>query len=220
MRRGELFILSAPSGTGKTTLIHSLLEGDLADCGDLEFSVSHTTRKPREGEKHGVDYHFVDPAGFQAMLSGDEFLEWAQVHNNYYGTSRGEVFPRLDRGIDVLLDLDVQGAERVMARYPEATSVFIMPPSYRDLEERLYRRGLDDREEIARRLAVSAWEIRRYHRYQYVIVNDDARRASHALASIILARRHRTERMNDPVEHILADFETAAGAAAESVEAR
>ena len=95
-----------------------------------------------------------------------------------------------------------------------------MPPSYRDLEERLCRRGLDDREEIARRLAVSAWEIRRYHRYQYVIVNDDARRASHALASIILARRHRTERMNDPVEHILVDFETAAGAAADAAISR
>ena len=207
MHRGELFILSAPSGTGKTTLIHSLLEHGLADRGNLEFSVSHTTRAPRQGEEDGVDYHFVGHAQFQSMLARDLFLEWAEVHGNYYGTSKEEVFSRLERGVDVLLDIDVQGAERVMAQHPEATSIYIMPPSYGDLEERLYRRGLDDPEQIERRLAVSLWEMRRYRQYQYVIINDDAREASEALASIVVDKRHRRERMEPRVEHIVDDFE-------------
>lgn len=212
MRRGELFILSAPSGTGKTTLIQSMLEGGLGKLGeDLVFSVSHTTRQPRSGELDGRDYHFVDHPTFQEMLTRDEFLEWAEVHNHYYGTSNQEVFPRLERGIDVLMDIDVQGAERVLAKYPEAHGIFIMPPSYEDLQDRLHRRGLDDEGEIARRLAVSLWEIRRYHQYQYVIVNDDAQRASEVLAAIILEKRHRLEPMREQAVQILADFEAAIG---------
>lgn len=207
MDRGELFILSAPSGTGKTTLIHSLLAHGLAERGNLEFSVSHTTRAPRPGEEDGVDYHFVDPTTFRTMLSEDRFLEWAEVHGNHYATSKDEVFSRLQRGVDVLLDIDVQGAERVMAQHPEATSIFVMPPSYRDLEERLHRRGLDDPEQIERRLAVSLWEIRRYRQYQYVIINDDARAASEALASIVVGKRHRVDRMEARVARIVDDFE-------------
>lgn len=212
MRRGELFILSAPSGTGKTTLIHSMLEGGLGELGeDIVFSISHTTRKPREGEIDGRDYHFVDHGAFREMLTRDEFLEWAEVHNHYYGTANCEVFPRLERGIDVLMDIDVQGAERVLGKYPEAHGIFLMPPSYEDLQERLHRRGLDDENEIARRLAVSLWEIRRYHQYQYVIVNDDAQRASEVLAAIILEKRFRLEPMRERVVGILADFEAAIG---------
>src|SRR6476660_4677845 len=205
--KGELFILSAPSGTGKTTLIQSMLQGGLASFGGLAFSVSHTTRKPRSGEVDGKDYHFVDPANFQSMIAGDRFLEWAEVHNNYYGTSFDEVLPRLTQGIDVLMDIDVQGAERVLARYPEAHSIFIMPPSYEVLDSRLHRRGLDSEQEIARRLAVSVWEIRRYDRYRYVIINDDAHRASDVLAAIILEKRHRQERMRGRVHSILKDFQ-------------
>jgi guanylate kinase len=129
------------------------------------------------------------------------------VHSNYYGTSQEEVFPRLAQGIDVLMDIDVQGAERVLARYPEAHSIFIMPPSYEVLESRLRRRGLDSEQEIARRLAVSLWEIRRYDRYQYVIINDDARRASDVLAAIILEKRHRQDRMRGRIQDILKDFQ-------------
>ena len=191
MHRGELFILSAPSGAGKTTLINSILEGDLGRCGSLAFSVSHTTRSPRHGEVPDEDYHFVDQETFQRMMANEEFLEWAEVHNNYYGTSNVEVFPRLDAGIDVLMDIDVQGAERVLARYPDANSIFIMPPSYDDLRQRLRSRGLDEPNAISRRLAVSIWEIKRYDRYDHVIINDDAERASEALAAIILERRHR-----------------------------
>ena len=207
MQRGELFILSAPSGTGKTTLIQSMMRGALADFGGVAFSVSHTTRKPRSGEVDGEDYHFVDHAAFQEMIAGDQFLEWAEVHNNYYGTSLAEVLPRLEQGIDVLMDIDVQGAERVVSRYPEAHSIFIMPPSYQVLEQRLQRRALDDPQAIARRLAVSLWEIRRYDSYRYVIINDDAHRASEVLAAIILEKRHRQDRMRGRVQEILKTFQ-------------
>ena len=206
MQRGELFILSAPSGTGKTTLIQSLMKRGLEGSGGLAFSVSHTTRKPRQGESDGKDYHFVDRETFRQMIADDRFLEWAEVHGNYYGTSLAEVMPRLESGVDVLLDIDVQGAEKVLERYPQAHDIFLMPPSYRDLEARLNLRGLDDPEQIARRLSVSLWEIERYDRYHYVIINDDASRASEALAAIILEKRHRRERMLCRVQEILRNF--------------
>jgi guanylate kinase len=207
MHRGELFILSAPSGTGKTTLIQTMLNGGLALFGGLAFSVSHTTRSPRSGEVDGKDYHFVTPETFREMIAGDRFLEWAQVHDNYYGTSYDEVLPRLEQGMDVLLDIDTQGAERVVARYPEAHSIFVLPPSYADLETRLRRRALDDERVIDRRMAVSLSEISCYERYRYVIINDDARKASEALAAIILEKRHRRERMLDRIHEILKDFQ-------------
>lgn len=207
MARGELFILSAPSGTGKTTLIRNLLEGGSWAAGNLHFSVSHTTRSARDREVDGEDYHFIDRERFRGMISRNEFLEWAEVHNNYYGTSLAEVMPRLEAGTDVLMDIDVQGAERVMADHPEAHTVFIMPPSYASLRHRLHGRGLDDEDEIARRLAVSLWEIRRYQKYKYVIVNRDAGPASDALASIILARRQQTSRLRDEIDRVVASFE-------------
>ncbi|HLF57338.1 MAG TPA: guanylate kinase [Thermoanaerobaculia bacterium] len=211
--RGELFLLSAPSGAGKSTLIRGIL-AQLADpVGRIAFSISHTTRKPRAGEQDGREYHFVDAAAFQKMIAEDRFLEWAEVHGNYYGTSKDSVLPFLDRGIDIIVDLDVQGAERMMRSFPMAHSIFVLPPSYDDLVRRLEGRGLDGREEIARRLAVSLWEIRRYHSYQYVIVNDDAGRATRALAAIILEKRHRRTRMERRVEQVLADFERAREAA-------
>lgn len=203
---GELFILSAPSGTGKTTLIHMMKEA-LASAVTLAFSVSYTTRKPRQGEVDGRDYHFVDHATFQQRIDGGLFLEWAQVHSNFYGTSRDEVFPRLEQGIDVILDIDVQGAERVLAQHPDANSIFVLPPSYRDLEQRLTRRGLDTQEVIDRRLAVALQEMQRYDRYRYVIINDDAKRASGVLAAIVLEKRHRQERMVGRVQEILEDFQ-------------
>jgi guanylate kinase len=207
MPPGELFILSAPSGAGKTTLIQSLMAGGFADLGGLAFSVSHTTRRPRQGEVDGRDYHFVDRAAFEAMIAAGGFLEWAKVHDNFYGTSRDEVFPRLEKGIDVLLDIDVQGAEQVIGRHPEAHGIFVMPPSYEDLERRLRRRALDDDRTIARRLAVSLGELKRYDRYRYVIINEDARRASEVLAAIILEKRHRRERMQSRIQEILHDFQ-------------
>lgn len=211
MQRGELFILSAPSGSGKTTLIDALLGGGLGEHGEVAFAVSHTTRAPREGERDGVEYHFVSREEFEAMVDAERFLEWAEVHGNLYGTSRDEVLPRLERGIDVVLDIDVQGADIVMSRYPEAHGIFILPPSYRALVDRLTGRGLDEPGAIARRLAVSLSEIECYNRYEYVIVNDRARRASEALAAIIVEKRHRLARMRERVTTVLADFHAAGG---------
>ncbi len=203
--QGELFLLSAPSGAGKTTLIRNLIDS-LTDSGSMEFSVSHTTRRPRLGEIDGKDYHFVEQQLFRRMIADDLFLEWAEVHGNYYGTSVAAVMPFLEQGIDVVVDLDVQGAERLMHRFPAAYSIFILPPSYADLVQRLEGRRLDGADEIARRLAVSLWEIKRFDRYQYVIINDDAARASQALAAIVLEKRCRLARMQPRVEAILADF--------------
>lgn len=203
-QRGELFILSGPSGTGKTTLIHRLMERRL---GGLAFSVSHTTRKPREGEVDGRDYHFVDHATFDAMIAAGRFLEWEKVHDNCYGTSRDEVFPRLEQGTDVILDIDVKGAEDVLAQHQAAVSIFLLPPSFEDMEARLRRRALDEERAIRGRLDVSLWEITRYDRYGYVIINDDADRASEVLAAVILERRHRRERMRGRIQNILKDFQ-------------
>jgi guanylate kinase len=210
--RGDLFLLSAPSGAGKTTLIRASM-AELEVSGPIAFSVSHTTRRPRAGEEAGRDYHFVNRDEFQRMIAADQFLEWAEVHGNYYGTSKDAVLPLLARGVDVLVDLDVQGAERLMRSFPEAFSIFVLPPSYDDLVQRLEGRALDGREEILRRLAVSLWEIKRYDSYQYVIVNDDAERATRALTAIILEKRHRRARMERRVGEVLADFERARRAA-------
>jgi guanylate kinase len=206
--RGDLFLLSAPSGAGKTTLIRGVL-AELGGEGAIAFSISHTTRVARSGEVDGSDYHFVDAASFRRMIAEDEFLEWAEVHGNYYGTSKRAVLPLLEAGVDVVVDLDVQGAERLMRVDPAAHSIFVLPPTYNDLVERLKGRGLDGEEAIARRLAVSLWEIRRYGSYQYVIVNDNAERARKALAAIILEKRYRRARMDASIAEVLADFERA-----------
>lgn len=209
MPRGELFVLSAPSGTGKTTLIRNMMNGGTGALADVVFSVSHTTRPPRPGEVDGHDYHFVSAEAFQAMVESGAFLEHARVHDNHYGTSWAEVLPRIEAGIDVILDIDVQGARRVLERCPEALGIFVMPPSFETLRERLERRNLDEPEAVRRRLAVSLSEISCYKIYEHVIINDDASRASEALAAIILARRHRRERMEERAEAVLRDFRDA-----------
>ena len=206
MTRGELFIVSAPSGTGKTTLIHRLMSSELARSGALHFSVSHTTRPPRGTEVDGKDYHFVERDRFQSMIEDEVFLEWANYADNFYGTSIEEVRPKLERGIDVILEIDVQGAERIRVQRPDAHAIFVMPPSYRVLHDRLVNRGLEDERVRARRLAVSLSEIKRYAQYDYAIINDDLDRASDALAAIILAKRHRVERLEEDAHRLLDDF--------------
>ena len=208
MTPGELFILSAPSGAGKTTLIQNLVNGRFSDLGGLAFSVSHTTRQPRQGEIDGRDYHFVDHATFLGMIEADAFLEWAKVHDNYYGTSRAGGLPAAGEG-----DRRPAGHRRPGGRAGgpprtrRRTASSSCPPGYEALERRLRRRGLDDDGTIARRLAVSLGEVNRYDRYRYVIINDDARRASEALAAIILEKRYRRERMQSRVQEILRDFQ-------------
>lgn len=202
MTRGEMFIIAAPSGTGKDTLIGEVM----SSIGDLEHSVSYTTRPAREGEIDGQDYHFVDKTVFEEMIAADAFLEWAEYNSNLYGTSVDEVESRLNRGIDVLLDIEIVGTERLLNRCPEAHAVFVLPPSYGALEQRLTSRGLDESQAVVERLALSLWEIERYGLFHYAIINDHLDRASRALASIILEKRHRLARQEESVQAVLRDF--------------
>ena len=185
--RGDLFIVSSPSGGGKTTLIRRLLENPPG--APMHFSVSHTTRAMRQGEQNGREYFFVSVAEFQKMVQRDEFLEHNEVHDNIYGTSRAEVLPRLASGEDVVLDIDVQGARDVLKGYPEAVTVFIVPASPGELERRLRSRGLDGEEAIRKRLINASREIQQAEQFQYVIVNDDLDRATLELQSIVRVRR-------------------------------
>lgn len=206
MQRGELFIVSAPSGAGKTTIIRRLMAGPVGHSGRLVYSVSHTSRPMRVNETEGCDYHFVDIATFERMIAEDAFLEWAEVFGEYKGTAREVVLRSLDQGLDVLVDIDVQGAAQLRQKMPRAHGIFILPPSYEELERRLRGRRLDKPEAIARRLSVSLWEIECYRDYDYVIINDDLDRASDALAGIILDKQHRLARMKDRVEEIVEIF--------------
>ncbi|RMH15829.1 MAG: guanylate kinase [Acidobacteria bacterium] len=201
---GELFVVSAPSAAGKTTIIRTLFR-DYDFGGTLYYSVSHTTRAPRPGEVEGRDYHFIDEAAFRRMIDEDRFLEWAEVHGQLKGTAEAPIRQRLARGIDVLLDIDVQGAAQVRRRFPEAQSIFIMPPSFAELRRRLLARGLDDPEQIERRLRQASVEMRCYRHYRYVMINDHVERASRVLAAVIYARRHRRERIQRQIDRVMAD---------------
>ena len=192
--RGNLIIISAPSGTGKTTILKKLF----AQLKGVTFSVSHTTRQPRTGEEDGIDYHFVDKDDFQKMLEADQFLEWAEVHGNFYGTSKAEVQKHLDNGLDVFLDIDVQGARQVrQAAGEESFSVFVVPPSWQEQEKRLTGRGTDSVETIKLRLENAQHEMKDAGLYDYLIVNDTVERAVDTLRSIIVAQRSRTRRGTD-----------------------
>ncbi len=202
--RGDLFIVSSPSGGGKTTLIRRLLENPPGE--PLHFSVSHTTRAMRKGEQEGREYHFVSAEVFQRMVQRDEFLEHNEVHGHIYGTSRGEVLPRLAAGEDVVLDIDVQGARDIRLAYPEAVAIFIVPSSPGELERRLLARGLDGEEAVRKRLINAAKEVQQAEEFQYVIVNDDLDRASLELQSAVRARRLTPARQAMRLERIRKEF--------------
>ncbi|HSB37216.1 MAG TPA: guanylate kinase [Thermoanaerobaculia bacterium] len=204
----DLFIVSSPSGAGKTTLIRRVLADPTVRRGSLHFSVSHTTRPPRPGEKDGREYHFVTDEAFRGLQAKDGFLEWASVHGNLYGTSRMEVEPRLASGTDVLLDIDVQGARQVRSKVPEAVKIFVFPPSRDVLEARLRARASDAAEVVARRLAVAAAEMSEFGEYDYAIINDDLEEAVDELRSIVVARRAGRSRRRDRLEAILKTFAT------------
>ena len=190
-RRGTLVVVSAPSGAGKTTLCHEVR----SLVPELYYSVSHTTRAPRPGEKEGTDFFFVSEGQFTAMRARDEFAEWAQVHGYHYGTPAKALESALNRGLDVLLDIDTHGARQLRQRYPEAVSVFIMAPSMAELEARLRERKSDSAGDIARRLSRAREEIAAWRQYDYLIINRDVKDAVDQLATIIQAERCRTSRL-------------------------
>lgn len=195
-----LFIVSSPSGAGKTTLTQRLLR----DMPELTFSVSHTTRKPRANEVDGQDYWFVDADAFQAMIAEDRFAEWAEVHGNYYGTSVSELDrAKREHKTGLLFDVDYQGARQIKAKFPEAVGIFILPPSMGELERRLRGRGSDDEATIARRFAKAKEEIEHYPFFDYIVKNEDLQRALSDLTGVILAERCRRHRVARDAEALL-----------------
>jgi guanylate kinase len=204
----NLVVVSAPSGAGKSTVLGRVLR----ELTGMRFSVSHTTRPSRPGEREGVQYHFVDRPRFEELVRDGRLLEWARVHDHLYGTSRGEYERAESEGVDLLLDLDVQGAAQVRAQFPDALSIFILPPSYGELEKRLRGRGESDEAQVRRRLEAARAEVRRYQDYDYAVVNDDLDRCVEAVRSVIQAARCRTRRMDGMARSILETFEAGASA--------
>jgi len=186
----SLIIISAPSGTGKTSIVSALTESD----SQLSLSISHTTRKPRPNEVEGQDYYFIDRDIFQAMANRGEFLESAEVYGNLYGTSHKWVKESLASGQDVLMEIDYQGAQQVRKTFPQVISIFILPPSYEQLEERLKQRGQDDQKTISRRLATVREEVSHLNEFDYVVINNELQEAIKDVKCIIRAERLRVMR--------------------------
>ncbi len=190
---GNLFILAAPSGAGKSSLIKALMEKYGKNAANpMQVSVSHTTRAPRPGEVNGQHYHFVDKAEFEALIELGAFFEWAEVFGNYYGTSRITIEETLHKGIDVFLDIDWQGARQVKAALPDTCGIFILPPSLNVLNERLNNRGQDSQEVIAGRMSKAVDEMSHYNEFDHLIINDDFDTALSELHGIVTAQRVRT----------------------------
>ncbi len=200
---GTLVIISSPSGGGKGTLVKEIL----ARVPAIGFSVSYTTRPMRDGEEDGREYHFVSRDEFERRTEANEFLEYASVHGNYYGTSRAQVERETSAGRDIVLEIDVQGAIQVLERFPDALSIFILPPSFAVLKERLAARGTESEESLDLRLRNSLQEVAEFGRFKYSVVNDDKEVAAAELQSIILADRQRSIRQTDRVQAILDSFD-------------
>lgn len=187
MSLGNLYILSAPSGAGKSSLINALL-ADLPR-NEVRLSISHTTRNPRPAEEDGMHYYFTTHAEFEALIEKDHFLEWAEVFGNYYGTSLPMIEKSLEQGVDVFLDIDWQGARQIRQKVPNVKTIFILPPSREELKNRLVGRGQDSEETIAKRMAEAESEMSHYNEFDYVIVNDDFQQALAELKAILTAER-------------------------------
>jgi guanylate kinase len=195
-RRGIIFIVSAPSGAGKTTISRAAVR----QIEGLTPSISLTTRRPRDGEAFGIDYQFVSEEEFQRRLKADELAEWARVFNARYGTPRRPLEDAVASGCDILLDIDIQGARQLRARYPrDAVTIFVLPPSFEELEERLRKRGTEDAEAIARRLKQAREEFAAYPEYDYLIVNASLDDSLAALEAIIKAERHKVGRLREEI---------------------
>lgn len=206
--KGNLFILSAPSGAGKSSLISTLLKQKIS-THKMQVSVSHTTRQPRPGEENGVHYHFVNHQQFEQLITDKAFYEYAEVFGNYYGTSEQAIDAQLEQGIDVFLDIDWQGAQQVRKRKPEVTTVFIAPPSLRILEQRLRGRGQDSEETIVRRMQQAQSESSHYQEFDYIIINDNFEQAEIDLTTIVnnqrLKRSYQIEKNQDLFKELLAN---------------
>ena len=198
-KRGELIVLSGPSGVGKSTVISELL----SSRRDIHFSVSFTTRQPRVGEEHGVNYNFVAREEFERMIRDNEFLEYAQYVDNYYGTSLKIIEEKLQAGVDVLLDIEVQGAAKVREKCPEAVCIFIIPPSLEELSRRLRKRNTDSEDVIAQRLAKAREECRECTKYDYLVVNDNVMSAAQEILSILEAESCRVNKRIQLAESII-----------------
>ncbi|HKE04542.1 MAG TPA: guanylate kinase [Blastocatellia bacterium] len=199
---GNLIIVSAPSGAGKTTLVGEALKRD----NRVRASISFTSRPPRADEEQGVHYHFVSRAEFEAMIANGDFLEWAEVHGNLYGTSRRVVEEARAAGFDMILTIDIQGAAQARRLFPDAIGVFLLPPSLDALIERLESRGTDTADDRQLRLSNALHEIEQYVNFDYVVINDDLNRASDELAAIITAERCRLNRRSEIATRILRTF--------------
>ena len=199
---GNVFVISAPSGTGKSTLTQRLV----ASLEGLIFSISTTTRPPREGEVEGRDYFFVDGDTFDRMVAEGGFLEWVEVYGNRYGTGRDWIIQQLGKGVDVLLDIETMGAAALKERMPDAIMIFLLPPSAAELERRLRGRGKDSQEQIGIRLAYARHELEHFAEYDHLIVNDDLESAYRQLESVVLAARSRRPRMENVPRQLLAEF--------------
>lgn len=202
VRRGQLFVVSAPSGTGKTTVVERLVQ----QLPDLALSRSYTSRAARAGETHGVDYNFVTRSRFEDMIAAGEFLEWADVFGNLYGTCATDTEQFLARGQDVVLVIDVQGARQVRQRCTGTVAIFVMPPSFEVLERRLRGRSKDSEEAMQRRLQTARNEVASFMEYEYVIVNDELEACVDRLRAIVLAERARLEAIKREAEQIVETF--------------
>ena len=202
MTLGSLYIVSAPSGAGKTSLINALLD----TVSGIEVSVSHTTRPMRDGEVNGKHYHFVDTETFEQGIKDGLFLEHAKVFENYYGTSRSTVQARLEKGVDVILEIDWQGAQQIRALLPENHSIFVLPPSIEELERRLTSRNQDSKEVIIRRVSQAKADVQHFTEYEHIIVNDDFDKALLALSSIFECKRTERGKMQLRQKDLLANL--------------
>jgi len=202
---GTLFVVSSPSGGGKGTLIRRVLDA----VPNLSYSVSYTTRAPRNGEVNGREYFFVNRDTFEKMVSAGEFLEWACVHGNLYGTAKKQVAEETAAGVDIILEVDVQGAASIRGLMLDAVSIFILPPSYEILKTRLIARGTDTPEQLAVRLKNAPDELEQFSCFDYVIINDNVDRAADQLAAIIYGERARCERQEKLVKQVIDNFKSA-----------
>jgi guanylate kinase len=203
-KRGKLFVIAAPSGAGKTSLVRSLMQRR----PELRFSISYTTRKQRPNERHEHDYFFVDKPQFERMVAAGDFLEHARVFDNYYGTSRQQVERLLDEAQDVLLEIDWQGAQQIRRALPECRSIFVLPPSRAALEQRLRNRGTDSDEVIARRLRDSLADLSHWNEFDYIVVNDDFDRATDDLEAIVSGKGEHLRRDRAELRELLAKLLT------------